>query len=147
MSDQGDPLARIADALERLLPGGNERTDWLASPAYVWTNARVRPVSRIEAPPLDLLQGIDAVMASWADIFHAAKPPDVDFTLLSVDVRDDLAIHLVREHVSGADGQRADIIATNVYRRTRTGWRMQLHHASLPLVEARAATTPARPLH
>ncbi|MCB1772726.1 MAG: nuclear transport factor 2 family protein [Gammaproteobacteria bacterium] len=112
------------------------RTLWLEGP----TAACVHPGS-------DLLQGIDAVMASWADIFHAAKPPDVDFTLLSVDVRDDLAIHLVREHVSGADGQRADIIATNVYRRTRTGWRMQLHHASLPLVEARAATTPARPLH
>ena len=98
-------------------------------------------------PGGDLLQGKAAVMESWTDIFHAAKPPDVDFTLLSMDVRDDLAVHLVREQVSSADGQHASVIATNVYRRTAGGWRMQLHHASLPLVETRAAQAPARPLH
>lgn len=60
MKDQGDPLARIAEALERLLPGAAPETDWTGSAAYVWDGAGARPVARIEAPPLALLQGIDA---------------------------------------------------------------------------------------
>jgi len=98
-------------------------------------------------PGGDLLQGRIAVMESWAEIFRAAQPPDVGFTVLSADVRDDLAIHLVREHVASADGQHARVIATNVYRRTDNGWRMQLHHASLPLIEKGTARQPTRPLH
>ncbi|WP_296675241.1 ATP-binding protein [Novosphingobium sp.] len=58
MSDQGDPLARIADALERLCPSAAIHEDWLASPAYVW-NGAPRPVARLIAPPLELLMGID----------------------------------------------------------------------------------------
>jgi predicted AAA+ superfamily ATPase len=60
MSDQGDPLARIADALERLAPKPAHATDWLAHPAFVWDGAGPRPIEQIFAPALDLLQGIDA---------------------------------------------------------------------------------------
>lgn len=60
MTDQGDPLARIADALVRMAPPRAAATDWLAHPAYVWDASGARPVERIHAPALDLLQGIDA---------------------------------------------------------------------------------------
>jgi predicted AAA+ superfamily ATPase len=60
MSDQGDPLARIAEALERLAPPRAAATDWRAHPAYVWEQAGARPVEHIYAPALELLQGIDA---------------------------------------------------------------------------------------
>jgi predicted AAA+ superfamily ATPase len=60
MTDQGDPLARIAAALERLAPLPVPATDWLAHPAYVWDRAGPRAVEHIHAPALDLLQGIDA---------------------------------------------------------------------------------------
>ena len=60
MTDQGDPLARIADALERLAPSAMPKTDWLAHPAYVWESAGPRAVEHIFAPALALLQGIDA---------------------------------------------------------------------------------------
>lgn len=60
MTDQGDPLARIAAALERLAPPPAVATDWLAHPAYVWDRAGPRAVERIFAPALALLQGIDA---------------------------------------------------------------------------------------
>lgn len=59
MSDQGDPLARIADALERLLPAEPARADWQAFPAYVWDGA-ARAVTALVAPRLALLRGIDA---------------------------------------------------------------------------------------
>lgn len=58
MTDQGDPLARIADALERLAPAPTH-ADWLAFPAYVWGRGGVRGVERLEAPALALLRGID----------------------------------------------------------------------------------------
>ena len=55
----GDPLERIAAALERLAHAGGEPADWLANPAYVWTGRAARGVAAIEAPGLDLLRGID----------------------------------------------------------------------------------------
>lgn len=58
--DQGEPLARIADALERLAPPAPPATDWLAHPAYVWDRQGARAVEAIHAPALPLLQGIDA---------------------------------------------------------------------------------------
>jgi predicted AAA+ superfamily ATPase len=60
VSDQGDPLARIAEALERLAPSAPPATDWTAAAAYVWDGTAARPVPRIAAPPLGLLRGIDA---------------------------------------------------------------------------------------
>lgn len=33
---------------------------WLGAPAYVWDGAEARAVTRLDAPPLDLLKGIDA---------------------------------------------------------------------------------------
>ncbi|MBK6802880.1 MAG: ATP-binding protein [Novosphingobium sp.] len=59
MSDQGGPLARIADALERLAPPPPSPIDWAAAPAYVW-DGTARAVAELVAPPLDLLKGIDA---------------------------------------------------------------------------------------
>ncbi|WP_043602981.1 DUF815 domain-containing protein [Novosphingobium sp. Rr 2-17] len=59
-SDQTVLLARIADALERLAPSPAVKTDWLASPAYVWTGSSARGVDRLDAPDLGLLRGIDS---------------------------------------------------------------------------------------
>lgn len=67
MKDQGDPLARIADALERLTPAAAAGTDWSAAPAYVWQAPAASPVARIEAPRLDLLRGIDHQKAAAAE--------------------------------------------------------------------------------
>jgi len=64
MTDPNDPLTRIADALQRLVPEQQAATDWLAAPAYLWTGARGRPIERIEAPALALLKGIDRQKAA-----------------------------------------------------------------------------------
>jgi uncharacterized protein len=63
MSGTEEALARIAAALERLMPAPSEPTDWSVAPAYVWTGQAGRLVPRIEAPPLDLLRGIEAQKA------------------------------------------------------------------------------------
>jgi predicted AAA+ superfamily ATPase len=59
MNDQDALLGRIADALDRLAPRSGAATDWLAYPAYLWAGGTARPIVRVEAPPLDLLKGID----------------------------------------------------------------------------------------
>ncbi|TIX49154.1 ATP-binding protein [Alteraurantiacibacter aquimixticola] len=58
MSETRDLLQRIATALDRLAPAHAEPTDWLSAPAYVWDGS-ARAIGAIEAPPLDLLKGID----------------------------------------------------------------------------------------
>ena len=64
MTDQGELLGRIADALERLGPRPAPATDWLSGPAYLWAGNSARSIARIEAPPLVLLQGIDRQKAA-----------------------------------------------------------------------------------
>jgi predicted AAA+ superfamily ATPase len=59
MTGTDDLLPRIAAALERLAPPVEAETDWLASPAYVWTGHGARAVVAIDAPRLELLHGID----------------------------------------------------------------------------------------
>ena len=59
MTDQHDPLARIADALDRLSPPPRW-VDWSTAPAYVWDGASAHEVAHIGAPQLALLKGIDA---------------------------------------------------------------------------------------
>lgn len=57
--DQGDPLARIADALERLAQVAPTQADWISHPAYVWHAGQLRYVEKIDALPLDRLKGIE----------------------------------------------------------------------------------------
>src|SRR5690348_8323958 len=59
MTGTDDLLPRIAAALERLAPQAEPETDWRSSPAYVWTGHGARGVAAIDAPGLDLLQGIE----------------------------------------------------------------------------------------
>ena len=59
MSGADPVLARIAAALEAMVPAANSSADWLAAPAYVWDGS-ARAVAAISAPPLGLLKGIDA---------------------------------------------------------------------------------------
>lgn len=59
MSDQPDPLARIAAALERISPKSPQAVDWAAHPAYLWHNGNVRMVEQLDALPLERLKGIE----------------------------------------------------------------------------------------
>lgn len=68
MVEGGEPLDRIADALERLAPAPPPPADWLAHPAYVWEGERARSVSRLDALPLGQLHGIDAQKVALRDL-------------------------------------------------------------------------------
>lgn len=89
------------------------------------------------------LMGGEAVRASWAEIFRNA--PDMQFIVAEKQrsQNDTLAVHVVHEHIrTGGEMSRAPILATNVYRRTDSGWRMVLHHASPGSSEGTAPEEP-----
>ncbi|MFM7379445.1 MAG: DUF815 domain-containing protein [Erythrobacter sp.] len=77
----GEPLERIAAALERLAPPGPPPTDWLCAPAYVWEGERARAVPVLDALPLAGLHGIDtqklALRANCARLASGAAAHDV----------------------------------------------------------------------
>jgi hypothetical protein len=64
MTDQGETLSRqlerVIAALERMSPPSPADIDWTGHPAYVWNGVQPRAVSAIDAPPLDLIYGVDA---------------------------------------------------------------------------------------
>ncbi|MGN3974639.1 ATP-binding protein [Tsuneonella sp. SYSU-LHT278] len=76
-----DPLERIAAALEALVGETAKTTDWKCAPAYVWTGVAARPVSRVEAPALDQLKGIErqkeAVACNIARLASGAAAHDM----------------------------------------------------------------------
>ena len=60
-SPDGEVLARIADALERLAPSAPSAPDFAAADAFVWHPAgrRLATVKRVNRVDMGLLKGID----------------------------------------------------------------------------------------
>ncbi|HET9340415.1 MAG TPA: nuclear transport factor 2 family protein [Casimicrobiaceae bacterium] len=92
------------------------------------------------------LVGYDAIRNAWEQLF--AGDARLKFRLeqpIAIDTVG-LAVQSAIEHVTLADGgTRGLAVATNVFMRTPTGWRIVCHHASpAPPV---ASPLPAGPLH
>ena len=83
-------------------------------------------------PGGERLAGFDQVRAGWAAICRSGQRLQVHITNQTQVSGMMLAVHSVHESllVSGEKGARHPVIATNVYMRNATGWRMILHHAS-----------------
>jgi ketosteroid isomerase-like protein len=81
-------------------------------------------------PGGERLDGVPAVMDSWASIL--ADGPMLRFRLThrKVRVSGDLAVHMLRENLYVDGTLRGIALATNAYRRGESGWRMILHHAA-----------------
>jgi ketosteroid isomerase-like protein len=93
------------------------------------------------------LVGYDAVRAGWEQLF--AGDAKLSFRLDEIVVIETvgLALQSAVEHVTlGNDPKpRGAAIATNVFLRTPSGWRIVVHHASP--APAMAIAAPAGPLH
>jgi ketosteroid isomerase-like protein len=76
------------------------------------------------------LQGIEAIMASWKQIFSAQA--HLRFTLTNQQVTQDnhLAVHLLKERIEVDDVMQGVMLTTNIYRFIGEGWKLTLHHAS-----------------
>jgi len=97
-----------------------------------------------------LLQGRDAVIQSWMEIFSGAEPPRIEHKPIRRFESGDLAVHLVEELIqpnSRSTGPPNRVLATNIYVRESGAWRMAEHHASLPLVDRSGSGGSGRQLH
>ena len=81
-----------------------------------------------------VLQGRGAVLESWQGIFRHPQAPEVEIRHRQWIEGEDLAVHLVEEKVRlpGGPPDQPALIASNVYRRTQSGWRLVLHQVSPP---------------
>jgi len=100
----------------------------LAAMMAVWDEADdvvcVHPMGRP-------LRGVRAVREGWRELFGAEVAMRFGVEAVQVSRHDDLAIHIVMEHILVPNSRPvAPMTATNIYRRTPLGWRMVLHHAS-----------------
>jgi ketosteroid isomerase-like protein len=79
------------------------------------------------------LVGWGPVMESWERIFEATFEIRFELADPAVLVSADLAVVVVQENLTqkNADGiMRTEVLATNVYRRSGSGWHMVVHHGS-----------------
>jgi hypothetical protein len=139
-----DPDLSSPDAVEHAFYRAFETID-LALMAALWLDDdSVRCVH----PGGDLLSGRDAVLDSWRGILAGAERPMVRYRVLHRRQHGELAVHLVEERIgpAGADPRTGlnRLLATNIYQRTGQGWRMVLHHGSLPLGSGRDGADGAR---
>jgi ketosteroid isomerase-like protein len=93
------------------------------------------------------LAGFDAVRMGWEQIF--AGETKLTFRLEEIVVLETvgMALQSAIEQVTVGDeaAPRGTAIASNVFLRTPSGWRMVLHHASP--APTMVVATPAGPLH
>jgi hypothetical protein len=131
---------QTADEAETAFYNAFRRTD-LGVMGSVWLPGEQ---ARCVHPGGDLLQGYGAVLASWRSIFAGAQMPTVRVRVLDRFDAGALSIHLVEERIgpAGQDEDLTRVLATNTYLQTTDGWRLLLHHATLPLLDA---DSPPRP--
>ena len=93
------------------------------------------------------LVGYDAVRLGWEQVF--AGDARLSFRIEDIVVVETvgMALQSALEHVSVGDDPKARgaAIATNLFLRTPSGWRMVMHHASA--APTLASVAPAGPLH
>ena len=103
----------------------------------VWADADdvvcVHPVDTPRVGVAAVREGWTAVLRNEREITFAVQEKHRSDT-------DTLAVHVVLEHIRIRGRSQPPVASTNVYRRTESGWRMILHHAS-PAPEATPAAT------
>jgi ketosteroid isomerase-like protein len=95
----------------------------------VWSNAQYIECIHPMGPRL---QGPDAVVESWREIFANATAMHFEIVPHNYTRTAQIAIHSVLEkiHLPDSQQQPAAMVATNIFELTEDGWRMILHHAS-----------------
>lgn len=102
----------------------------LAEMDGVWAHAEH---ARCVHPGWAMLQGWEAIRASWAEIFR--NTVEIRFTIRDISVagEGDIAWVACTEHIFQQAGSRVSVTtaqATNIFERGWDGWRLVHHHAS-----------------
>lgn len=83
-------------------------------------------------PTGPVLLGVDAIRASWEQIFAGGSGVTLRVNVLREYASTAQVVHLVEEHltVTANAAQQGHVLATNVYRLEDDGWRMVSHHGA-----------------
>ncbi len=79
--------------------------------------------------------GREAVLDSWVQILSNLGEIVFYTEVIHRSMSDDMVVHLVIERIAAShqpDAEVSLVLASNVYVREQNGWRLQMHHASLP---------------
>lgn len=96
----------------------------------VWADAEVVCIH----PGSAAIVGREAVLRSWKNILTQAEPPDLHIEVLSRTEKENMAVHLVEEHIKSATDiteVAAVVLATNIYCLQADGWHLLEHHGSI----------------
>jgi hypothetical protein len=89
-------------------------------------------------PGTTVILGRDAVLDSWAKILQNINEPAFYTEVLNRSLVDNIAVHLVAERIAvdhQPDAVTSLVLATNVYILQQNGWRLMMHHASVPSIQ------------
>ena len=78
------------------------------------------------------LDEIEMIIESWRAIFEGGQRLRFEREDVAPTMGADVAVHCLYEIIRFGERfeQQGTVVATNVYRRTREGWKMVIHHAS-----------------
>jgi ketosteroid isomerase-like protein len=86
-------------------------------------------------PTREEIRGRATIRESWDQIFRADANIEIEIHHRLWIEAQAMAVHIVHEQLIFNGNRRQSpppLIATNVYRREASGWRLVLHHASPP---------------
>lgn len=88
------------------------------------------------------LVGYDQIIQSWQNILDSTAGFRIAVELVNQFHDGDMAVRFVNETLinENSEATPVTVLATNAYRRTESGWRIILHHASPPPQAVEATT-------
>jgi ketosteroid isomerase-like protein len=112
--------------------------------AAVWVDEPYAASAVCVHPGWPAIQGRSEVLRSWAAIMANTSYIQFFLTDIEVEIAGEVAIVTCAENIlTGVGGGAAEsalagghVVATNVFRRTPSGWRLWVHHAS-PVIAPR----------
>ncbi len=99
----------------------------LAAMDRAWAHV---PYAACIHPGQEALTGWDDVRQSFEAIFAGTEEIHFKLSELRFEVRGDIAWATLVEHIRHGDDVLVEVQSTNLFERTKDGWRMILHHAS-----------------
>jgi ketosteroid isomerase-like protein len=94
-------------------------------------------------PAAQRIYSYELIIASWEQIFTAQEGVSILVNEPVYKLKQDTAIHYVKEELYVGESSVASILATNIYQQTSEGWKMIAHHASAASNASQSSLNPS----
>ena len=93
-------------------------------------------------PSASRIYSYELIIASWEQIFSGQEGITIQINEPVYILKQDTAIHYVKEELYLGENNVASVLATNIYQQTVNGWKMIAHHASSSYSESKVKISP-----